>query len=322
MPVTPFRQPAVKTSRTAILVLATLTVCLSHLAHAATLEVGTGKKYPVPSAAAAVAHDGDRVTIAAGTYTDCAVWTANDLTIEGASSDATVITGTPCAGKALFIAQGNHITIRRLALTGARVPDFNGAGIRAEGGDLTVEHVRFANDEDGILAGALPGRTIIVRDSEFIGDGTCEGSGGCAHGVYVGNVALLRVERSRFLQTRQGHHIKSRAQRTEVIGCTLQDGPDGTSSFAVDVSNGGAVVLRGNTIEKGPKSENHTAALMIGAEGVTQPTPEIIVEDNHFRVDGNYNSYLVYNLTATAAVLRGNTLQGNAMALHGDGSLK
>jgi hypothetical protein len=322
MPVTPPRQPEVKTARTLIVMLAMLALCLSHLAHAATLEVGPGRKYPTPSAAAAVAHDGDHVVIAAGTYSDCAAWKANDLTIEGASPDATVITGAPCAGKALFITEGNRITIRRLALTDARVADFNGAGIRAEGGDLTVEQVRFANDQDGILAGALPGRTIIIRDSEFIADGTCEGSGGCAHGVYVGNIALLRVERSRFLRTRQGHHIKSRAQRTEVIGCTLQDGPDGTSSFAVDVSNGGAVVLRGNTIEKGPKSENHTAALMIGAEGVTQPTPEIIVEDNRFLVDGNYRAFLVYNLTATAAVLRGNTLQGNAMALHGDGSVK
>jgi hypothetical protein len=322
MPVTPSRPPEVRNARTVVIVLAILPLCLPLFAHAATLEVGAGKKYPVPSAAAAVAHDGDHVMIAAGTYSDCTAWKASDLTIEGVSSDATVITGTPCAGKALFITQGNRITIRRLALTGARVRDFNGAGIRAEGGDLTVEHVRFANDQDGILAGVLPGRTIIVRDSEFIGDGTCEGSGGCAHGVYVGHIALLRVERSRFFQTRQGHHIKSRAQRTEVIGCTLQDGSDGTSSFAVDVSNGGAVVLRGNTIEKGPKSENHTAALMIGAEGVTQPTPEIIVEDNFFRVDGNYRAFLVYNLTATAAVLRGNTLQGNAMALHGDGSVK
>ena len=77
-----------------------------------------------------------------------------------------------------------------------------------------------------------------------------------------------------------------------MIGCDLEDGPGGTSSFAVDVPNGGAVVLRDNHIEKGPKSENHTAAIMIGEEGRTQPTPEIIVEHNTFRVDGSYNSYL------------------------------
>jgi hypothetical protein len=314
--------PRAVRARTNAALFAVAALCLPHLASAATLEVGPGKPYNLPSAAAAVAHDGDHIVIAAGTYSDCAVWKASNLTIEGASAATTVITGTPCGGKALFITQGNAITIRGVALTGAHVGDFNGAGIRAEGGDLTVEHVRFANDEDGILAGGLPGKTIIIRDSEFIGDGTCQGGGGCAHGVYVGNIALLRVEHSRFFQTRQGHHIKSRAQRTEVIGCDLQDGANGTSSFAIEAPNGGAVVVRDNTIEKGPKSENHTAAVMIGAEGVTQPTPEILVEHNTFLVNGSYTSYLVNNLTATAAVLRANTLKGNAKALHGDGSVQ
>jgi hypothetical protein len=307
---------------TIVSMLAIFTACLPRQVWAATLEVGAGGQYPLPSAAAAAAHDGDRIVIAAGSYADCTAWKANNLTIEGAGPGATVITGKPCAGKALFIVQGNAITIRDLALTGAHVPDFNGAGIRAEGGDLTVDRVRFANNEDGILAGTLPGKKIVVRDSEFVGNGTCEGSGGCAHGVYVGHIGLLRVEHSRFFRTRAGHDIKSRAQRTEVIGCDLEDGPEGTSSFAVDAPNGGAVVLRDNTIQKGPRSENHTAALMIGEEGVTQPTPEIIVEHNTFRVEGGYSSYLVFNLTPTRAVLTGNTLQGNASPLHGDGSVK
>ena len=77
---------------------------------------------------------------------------ANDLVIEGAASETTVITDKVCHGKALFIIDGARITIRNLTLTRARVADLNGAGIRAEGGDLTIEHVRFINDQDGILA--------------------------------------------------------------------------------------------------------------------------------------------------------------------------
>jgi len=299
-----------------------LVVSLMQQARAATLEVGPDKTYKLPSTAAAAAHDGDHISIAAGSYSDCATWKSNSLTIEGAGAGVTVITGTPCAGKALFIAQGNDIIIRSLALTGAHVAEFNGAGIRAEGGDLTVEHVRFENNEDGLLAGSLPGKKIVIRDSAFIGNGTCAGPAGCAHGVYVGNIGLLRVEHSRFFGTRTGHHIKSRAQRTEVVGCDLADGASGTSSFAVDVPNGGAVLVRDNQIQKGPKSENHTAAVVIGAEGVTQPTPEIIVERNAFLVEGNFASHLVDNRTATQATLRGNTLRGNAMALLGAGTVK
>ncbi len=288
---------------------------------AATLEVGANKPYPLPSAAAAAAHDGDTIVIAAGTYTDCAVLKARNLTIRGAGPDATVLTGKVCQGKAILVADGDNLTVQDLALTGAHDAEFNGAGIRAEGGNMTVRHVRFAGNEDGILSAPLPDSTITVLDSRFIGNGSCEGSG-CAHGIYAARVKLLRVVDSTFRGTRHGHHIKSRAERTEVIGCHFADGPDGTSSYAVEIPNGGAVVLRGTTIEKGPKSENHTAALTIGSEGVNQPTPEITVENNDFTVDGTYSSFLVNNLTATAARLVGNTLHGNARPLRGDGTVR
>jgi len=291
---------------------------LSGPARAATLEVGAGKTYAAPSAAAAAAHDGDHIVIAAGSYFDCAVWRANDLTIEGAGPEATVITDKSCNGKGLFILDGNNITIRNLMLTRARVPDTNGAGIRAEGGDLTVEHVQFVNNQNGILSAPMPGKKIIVRDSAFIRNGTCE-MGPCAHGLYAGNIALLRVERTKFFETKQGHSIKSRALRTEVIGCDITDGASGTSSYPIEIPNGGDVLVRDTHIQKGPKAENHTAAVVIGTEGVTQPTPSIIIEHNTFLVEGDYNSYLVYNLTATEAELTGNTLQGNAKPLRGDG---
>lgn len=296
--------------------------CAGPSAMAATLDVGAGKKYPQPSAAAAAARDGDTVRIAPGEYFDCAVWKASDLVIEGAGADATSITDKVCAGKGLFVIQGSRVTIRNLTLTRARVPDFNGAGIRAEGGDLTIEKVKFVNNQDGILSAPMPTAKIVVRDSEFTRNGTCEGGGGCAHGIYAGELALLRVERSRFFETRQGHHIKSRAARTEVLGCDIADGAKGTASYAIDVPNGGAVLVRDSRIQKGPNSENHTAAIMIGAEGVTQRTPEIVVERNAFVLEGDYPSVLVKNLTATEARLAGNTLQGNAKALSGDGDVQ
>ena len=302
--------------------LALLLGAITLPAAAATLEVGPGKKYAAPSAAAAAAADGDHIVIAAGEYFDCAIWRANNLVIEGAGADKTVITDKVCAGKGLFITDGNNITIRNLTLTRARVPDYNGAGIRAEGGDLTVEHVRFINDQDGILANANPQATIVIRDSEFDRDGTCEGGGGCAHAIYINEVKLLRVEHTKITQTKEGHAIKSRAARTEVIGCDIEDGPKGTSSYQVDVPNGGSVVLRDSTIQKGPNSQNHTAALMIGEEGVNQRTKEITVQNNTFQVDGDYNSFLVDNMTATEAELKGNKLLGNAKALHGDGDVE
>jgi hypothetical protein len=62
--------------------------------------------------------------------------------------------------------------------------------------------------------------------------------------------------------------------------------------------------------------------VIIGAEGVKQPTREILVQGNEFRADGDYPTYFVYNLTATEAVLRGNRLEGRQVRqLHGDGAV-
>ena len=89
----------------------------------------------------------------------------------------------------------------------------------------------------------------------------------------------------------------------------------------IDVPNGGSVLVRNNMLEKGPKSGNHAAAIVVGAEGVTQQTREIVVQNNTFRNDGDDPTVLVQNITATPAMLKGNKLSGNATALRGDGEV-
>jgi hypothetical protein len=286
-------------------------------AHGRTLEVGENKEFKMPSAAAAAAQDGDRVEIQPGEYFDCAVWSANKVVVEGIGDpDKVIVTDKTCQGKALFITIGEGITIRNLTLTRARVPDGNGAGIRGEGKNLVVDGVHFVNNQNGILSGTVGG-SMIVRNSVFDRNGACDGA--CAHGLYVGNLDLLQVEQTRFIGTKRGHHIKSRALRTEVIGCTIQDGPDGTASYEIEIPNGGSVMVRGNTVEKGPKAENHSGVIVIGIEGVTHPTREIIVENNTFQNDGPWETIFVNNQTATEALLRGNQLSGPVNPLRGDG---
>ncbi len=286
-------------------------------AQARTLEVGENKEFKMPSAAAAAAQDGDRVEIQPGEYFDCAVWSANKLVVEGIGEpDKVIVTDKTCQGKALFVTVGEDITIRNLTLTRARVSDGNGAGIRGEGKDLVVDRVHFVNNQNGILSGTVGG-SMIVRNSVFDRNGACDSA--CAHGLYVGNLDLLHVEQTRFIGTKRGHHIKSRALRTEVTGCTIQDGPDGTASYEIEIPNGGSVMVRGNTIEKGPKAENHSGVIVIGMEGVTHPTREITVENNTFRNDGPWETIFVNNQTATEAQLRGNQLSGPVNPLRGDG---
>jgi hypothetical protein len=291
-------------------------------ARAANLEVGPDQAYKLPSAAIAAAKSGDHVVIAPGEYFDCAIVTQSNITIEGSAPGATaVMTDKACGGKAILVTAGDNITLRNITLARARVPDGNGAGIRAEGANLTVDGVKFINNQNGILAASNPASRIIVRNSEFDRNGACEGA--CSHGIYVNEIPLLHIENSKFFETKIGHHIKSRALRTEVIGCTITDGENGTSSYLIDVPNGGALVVRDTTMEKGPHSDNPSMAIEIGIEGVTHPTSEITIAGNSFRNDTGRPTIFVRNVTATEAMLTGNKISGGPVeALHGDGSVK
>src|SRR6516162_5436792 len=292
-------------------------IAIANASPAATLKVGPNQTYKAPSAAAAVAKNGDHIEIEPGQYFDCAVWNVDNLVIEG-TGPGVVITDKACMGKGLFVVEGKNTTVRNLTLTRSRVPDMNGAGIRLDNGNLTVDRVKFIDNQNGIMGG-VPGTTVTVRNSDFDKNGTCQAA--CAHGIYIENVDLLRVENSRFSNTRQAHSIKSRALRTKVIGCTITDGPDGTSRYLIEAPNGGALIVRDNTLEKGPNSENHRAAIAIGAEGIIHPTPEITITNNSLRNDGSYQTALLWNLTATPATLEGNKLSGSVIPLKDEGGL-
>ena len=289
---------------------------------AATLQVGADQQYKQPSDAVAHASDGDTIRIAPGEYFDCAVIKQNNLTLEGSGpADKVVMTDKTCQGKAILVTDGANVTVRNMTLTRARVPDGNGAGIRMQGPNLTVDNVLFINNQDGILSAVPPSATLTVRNSAFIRNGTCEQ--GCAHGIYVGPIDRLVVQNSRFQETRKAHHIKSRAKRTEISGTTIEDGPNGTASYLVELPNGGDLILRNSTLEKGPNAENHSAAVVIGSEGVTNRTNEILIQDNSFRLDGDYQTVFVRNLTATEAQLSGNKLSGGKVKpLQGDGDVR
>lgn len=288
-------------------------------AAARTLEVGPQHELKRPSAAAAVARDGDIIEIEPGEYVDCAVWTADRLVIAGRGAGA-VVTRKTCEGKGLFVIRGNDVTVRNLTFVGARVPDGNGAGIRAQGRNLTVENSRFIDNEDGILTSHNRASTLRIIGSTFLRNGVCAKA--CAHGVYAGAIRLLQIERSQFSDTRIGHHIKSRALTTRLIDNRITDGASGSSSYLVDVPNGGAVLMEGNVLEKGPQTSNAGAAVVIGAEGVKNPTPELIFRRNSFTNRLESATEFVRNYTDTEALVLENRFFGDVIPLSGKGTVR
>jgi parallel beta helix pectate lyase-like protein len=278
-----------------------------------TYLVGPQRLYKKPSDVAAMVKDGDIVAIDAGHYEDCAVWRASNLVIEG--NGDVVIENKVCQDKGIFVTAGANITIRGIEFAHARSSDKNGAGIRGEGMDLTVDNSRFTDNENGILTGVNTSSHVVIRNSVFTLNGKCDPV--CAHGIYIGHVALLQVINSTFLQQNQGHHIKSRALRTEISGTTIKDGPVGTASYLVDIPDGGSLVLRANSLEKGPKAENYLAAVSIGEESKHNPTAELTIDHNVFVSDNPNPTTFIRNLTTTPARLVGNLLTGKVVPLTG-----
>jgi hypothetical protein len=232
--------------------------CLFALPAAArVLQVGPGRAYPSPSAAAAAAQDGDSVDIAAGAYFDCAVWQASRLTIAG-SGGAVVLTDRACEGKAAFVVRGDGVALRGLTFTRIRVPDGNGAGVRMEGRDLTVSDSRFINDQDGILAAG--GGFLRIAGCAFTGDGMPAGPP--THAVQASGLDLLRIETSVFETPRGGDHIAATAWRIELDGNRLAGG--GHVAGPLATLSGDVVVLTGNIVEPGI-GERPGAVLLTGA---------------------------------------------------------
>jgi hypothetical protein len=104
------------------------------LAPRGVVEVGPGKKFDRPSAAARVAKNGDVIEIAAGTYEgDVAIWRQNNLTIRGVGGRPHLeADGEYAEGKGIWVIKGRNATVENVEFSGARVPDQNGAGIRQE----------------------------------------------------------------------------------------------------------------------------------------------------------------------------------------------
>jgi hypothetical protein len=231
----------------------------------ATLKVGPGQPYKRPSDAAAVARHGDTIEIEAGVYPgDVAVWRQNDLTLRGVGGRAVLdAQGRSAEGKAIWVIKGDRAIVENIEFANCHVSDRNGAGIRAEGTGLTIRNSVFRDSDQGILTGTNPNSDIVVETSEFSRNGNGEGS---SHNIYIGAIRSFTLRSSTSHHAKVGHNVKSRAKTNLILYNRIYDGPDGTASYAVDLPNGGAAFLIGNTIQQGPETENSTI-VSYGAEG-------------------------------------------------------
>lgn len=286
--------------RSASLILLLLAAAGS--AHAAVLTVGAGESYATIPDAIAAASAGDTIDIYPGTYADQAAYITVPLTIQGVGGTPVLTATGPIGnGKGLLVIDADT-TINNLEFSNAQVSDENGAGIRYEQGTLVVTNSQFINNQEGMLLTTNQGGSgsVLVESSYFNGNGESSGSeAGQTHAIYATPGLLsLTVEDSTFEGTNVGHDIKSRAANTVISGNMLDDGVTGTTSYAIDIPNGGVATVTGNTINQGPNTQNETM-VEYGAEGLTWSDNSLLLAGNTFNNTLAGTSIGLYNHTTT-----------------------
>jgi len=227
-----------------------------------TLTVGQGQQFATISSAIAASRDGDIIQVQAGTYTNDYASINTKITLQGVGGMVKMVsTGDIGNGKGILITN-TDVTIDHFEFSGAQVADNNGAGIRYQGGALTVTNSYFHDNQNGLLANPSSTGTITIRNSEFDHNG--EGSGS-THNIYVGDIAKLTIDSSFFHDAVIGHEIKSRAEETVITNNRIYD-ENGTSSYSIDLPNGGKATISGNVIQQGVNGDNPNI-IAFGAEG-------------------------------------------------------
>ena len=271
----------------------------------AELWVGAGKPFAKLADAVSAAASGDTIFVQAGTYTNDFSTIYKDLKIVGVGGMAHFTNTTMIPnGKAIFVVNAD-VTFEKVEFSGAKVWDSNGAGIRYESGDLIVRDSYFHDNQNGILAASNLAGTITIERSEFARNGAGDGQ---THGVYVNGLAKLTVIDSYFHDTSIGHHLKSRASVTEVRGTTLDDGAL-NSSYSIDLPNGGAATIAGNTLIQGASAGNKYM-IHYGGEVATPAPGAVSIEGNTFINYRSAGGVGVLNQTSKSIDLKENAFYG------------
>ncbi|MCB1704762.1 MAG: right-handed parallel beta-helix repeat-containing protein [Halioglobus sp.] len=284
------------------------------------LRVGPQRWLKTPSAAAGLAQPGDTIEIDAGLYlNDYAVWQQDNLTIRGVGGMAHLQSDQLIPnGKAIWIVSGNNTVIESVEFSGARVVDTNGAGIRHEGGNLTLRDTYFHHNEFSVLTGPYAEASLEVVSSRFYFQ---KREGTFSHGIYVGGLGRFTVIGSHFKGTDRGHQIKSRALENRILYNRIEDTAGGNSSRLVDLPNCGLSYIIGNDMHQAASTEN-VDAIGYGAEGCEQRTAEqhrLFVINNTF-VNEAAGGTLVRDHVRGDVLVANNLLFGDGDFLRGPGA--
>ena len=254
-----------------------------------------GRSYgSLQQAVDAIGDASGTIRIASGRWRDCAVQTKGSVAYVAEVPGQAALDGGVCEGKAALVLRGRSARVDGLIFANMRVPEFNGAGIRLEHGDLAVSQSWFTDSNQGILTAEDPGGSILIEKSTFTRLGTCEGAGGCAHSIYIGNYGALIVRHSRFEQGRGGHYVKSRAARIEITQSSFDDSRGRATNYMIDLPGGASGTIAENWFVQGADKENYSAFIAVAAEGKAHTSNGLSIAANDARLAPNVDRTTVF----------------------------
>jgi len=246
--------------------------------------VETGQRFGrLQEAVQAIGGGIGTIRIANGRHADCAVQQAGSITYQAETPGQAIFDGVACEGKGVLVLRGDNARVEGLVFTNIKVPDFNGVGIRIELGNLEVSQTWFRDSQQGILGGIDTKSSISIDKSTFTRLGTCEGPGGCAHSVYIGDYGSVSITRSRFEQGRGGHYAKSRSRSVEIVGNSFDESGGRGTNYMIDLPGGASGRIANNWFVQGQDKENWSAFITVAPEGRQYSSAGLVIEDNDAR---------------------------------------
>lgn len=285
--------------RTALCILFFFAACVSP----ATAEIAANSASALERAVLK-ARKGETIVIAPGRYDLTDLKLPQDVTLKG-DGEVIFYSSRPTEKGILNPLWDTSLRVENIRFEGARSPDLNGAGIRHDGLHLTVVNCVFADNEDGILATGQPSGVITITGSAFINNGYGDGY---SHAIYVAEGQELDIRASKFIGTRIGHHVKSLAVLTRIANSSFDDA-DGKTSYSVDASRGGRVLITGNSFIQAANGDNST---LINYDQTRGGTADALVITGNRIVNRNHNGRLLRNETGVVPVIEGNNVRNEA----------
>jgi hypothetical protein len=229
--------------------------------------------------ALARSRDGDTIELLPGEYHGSVVIENRRLTLRGMGGVVIQGEGKIGSTKALWTVRGGDVTIENVEFRGFRAADGGGAGVRQEGGHLTIRQCTFFDNEHGLLAVNDDQAELVIERSVF---GLApKVVGGLYHLLNVGRIGKLSITGTRFQQGFEGHLIKSRAREAFIGYNFIHDGLHGGASYEIELASGGQATVIGNVIAQGAESQN-PVLVAYGTEGRAWDKNTLLLAHNTF----------------------------------------